>query len=70
MNLLCWLFGHKEGKWEMSRNEDTHKIIFHCARCQKPMREVENETLLTDKEYEGFVKIFERGQGEIPKEMG
>ena len=62
MNLLCWLLGHKEGQWEMSYNEVTRRITFHCSRCQTPMREVEHETLLTDKEYEGFAKIFERGQ--------
>lgn len=61
MKLPCYLFGHKESKWEMSRDEMTHKIIFYCGRCQKPMRTVEDETLLADKEYEGFVKIFERG---------
>lgn len=59
MGLLCWLLGHKEGKWEMSWDYSTHKITFYCGRCQKPLREVENETLLTDEEYEGFVKIFE-----------
>lgn len=60
---LCWLLGHKEGKWEMSWDCDTRKITIHCSRCQKPIREVEHETQLTDKEYEGFVKIFQRGEG-------
>lgn len=63
MNILCWLLGHKEGKWELDYNMETHQISFHCIRCQTRTRIVKDEALLTDEEYTGFAEIFKDREG-------